>query len=290
MVCGDERVFRPCRARRAAAGARGDPREPPRRQRVLDHEDPRAGRRPLHARRPLREPPDVGLHRPAAEAPDVGAPRHPPRRDGVGLLRPLRRDRARHRGARRHEGDPEDRLRGASRELRSTCPRRRDARSSSPAGSAWGPSRSWRRSCRTSACATSPSATAPATATTPSRPTRWRRMAVGSSSAPTTGRWAAKGFVTEFVTTLIEGNRLSPGDYVFTCGPVPMFRALQTILERSGHSGGGRYRGVHGLRIRRVLRVHAQAAAARRRRRLQALLRGRLPLPAATRSSWMTTT
>ena len=48
------------------------------------------------------------------------------------------------------------------------------------------------------------------------------------------GSVGRKGFVTEFVTALIEGNRLSPGDYVFTCGPVPMFRALQSILAEAG--------------------------------------------------------
>ena len=43
-----------------------------------------------------------------------------------------------------------------------------------------------------------------------------------------------KGLVTEFVTALIEGGRLTPGDYVFACGPVAMFKALQKILGPAG--------------------------------------------------------
>jgi len=48
------------------------------------------------------------------------------------------------------------------------------------------------------------------------------------------GSIGRKGFVTDFVKALIEGKRLTPGDYVFACGPVPMFRSLQQILEPHG--------------------------------------------------------
>lgn len=43
-----------------------------------------------------------------------------------------------------------------------------------------------------------------------------------------------KGFVTDLVSELLKGNRLSPGDYVFTCGPVPMFRAVRALLQPAG--------------------------------------------------------
>ena len=36
--------------------------------------------------------------------------------------------------------------------------------------------------------------------------------------------------VTGYVEELLQGGRLTPGDYVFTCGPVPMFRALRDLL------------------------------------------------------------
>ena len=48
------------------------------------------------------------------------------------------------------------------------------------------------------------------------------------------GSVGRKGFVTDFVHDLLRGGRLEPGDYVFTCGPVPMFRALQKILGDAG--------------------------------------------------------
>ena len=44
------------------------------------------------------------------------------------------------------------------------------------------------------------------------------------------GSMGRKGFVTDFVEALIDGGRLTPGDYVFACGPVPMFQALQRLL------------------------------------------------------------
>jgi len=44
------------------------------------------------------------------------------------------------------------------------------------------------------------------------------------------GSVARKGFVTDIVAELIAGGRLTPGDYVFTCGPVPMFRAVRDLL------------------------------------------------------------
>ena len=48
------------------------------------------------------------------------------------------------------------------------------------------------------------------------------------------GSVGRKGLVTEFVQALIQGGRLTPGDYVFTCGPVPMFKALQRLLSPAG--------------------------------------------------------
>ena len=40
--------------------------------------------------------------------------------------------------------------------------------------------------------------------------------------------------VTGYVEQLLETNRLSKGDYVFTCGPRPMFRALRDLLAPHG--------------------------------------------------------
>ncbi len=48
------------------------------------------------------------------------------------------------------------------------------------------------------------------------------------------GSVARKGYVTDIVAELIAGGRLSKGDYVFTCGPVPMFRALRDLLATHG--------------------------------------------------------
>jgi dihydroorotate dehydrogenase electron transfer subunit len=48
------------------------------------------------------------------------------------------------------------------------------------------------------------------------------------------GSVGRKGFVTELVAELIKGGRLKPGDYVFTCGPVPMFRAVRDLLGEHG--------------------------------------------------------
>jgi dihydroorotate dehydrogenase electron transfer subunit len=48
------------------------------------------------------------------------------------------------------------------------------------------------------------------------------------------GSVGRKGLVTEFVEALIQGRRLTPGDYVFACGPVAMFKALQRILGPAG--------------------------------------------------------
>ena len=48
------------------------------------------------------------------------------------------------------------------------------------------------------------------------------------------GSVGRKGFVTELVRGLIDGGRLEPGDYVFACGPVPMFRSLQELLGPAG--------------------------------------------------------
>lgn len=48
------------------------------------------------------------------------------------------------------------------------------------------------------------------------------------------GSVGRKGLVTDFVSALIEGNRLTAGDYVFACGPVPMFKSLQRLLGPLG--------------------------------------------------------
>jgi len=48
------------------------------------------------------------------------------------------------------------------------------------------------------------------------------------------GSAGRKGLVTGYVEDLLRGGRLSPGDYVFACGPVPMFQALQGILGAAG--------------------------------------------------------
>jgi dihydroorotate dehydrogenase electron transfer subunit len=48
------------------------------------------------------------------------------------------------------------------------------------------------------------------------------------------GSVGRKGLVTELVAQLIDGRRLTPGDYVFTCGPIPMFRAVRDLLGAHG--------------------------------------------------------
>jgi dihydroorotate dehydrogenase electron transfer subunit len=48
------------------------------------------------------------------------------------------------------------------------------------------------------------------------------------------GSVGRKGYVTDLVSDLISGGRLKQGDYVFACGPVPMFRALQGLLQTKG--------------------------------------------------------
>jgi dihydroorotate dehydrogenase electron transfer subunit len=44
------------------------------------------------------------------------------------------------------------------------------------------------------------------------------------------GTEGRKGRVTDLVSELMTGGRLTKDDYVFACGPVPMFQALQTLL------------------------------------------------------------
>jgi dihydroorotate dehydrogenase electron transfer subunit len=48
------------------------------------------------------------------------------------------------------------------------------------------------------------------------------------------GSVGRQGFVTDLVRELLAGGRLGPGTYVFACGPVPMFRALQALLSPHG--------------------------------------------------------
>jgi dihydroorotate dehydrogenase electron transfer subunit len=48
------------------------------------------------------------------------------------------------------------------------------------------------------------------------------------------GSVGRKGYVTDITGELIAGGRLVPGDYVFTCGPVPMFVALRDQLKQHG--------------------------------------------------------
>lgn len=48
------------------------------------------------------------------------------------------------------------------------------------------------------------------------------------------GSLGRKGFVTDTVRDLIGGGRLTAGDYVFACGPVPMFQSLQRLLAPAG--------------------------------------------------------
>jgi dihydroorotate dehydrogenase electron transfer subunit len=48
------------------------------------------------------------------------------------------------------------------------------------------------------------------------------------------GSFGRKGYVTDIVQELIAGGRLKQGDYVFACGPVPMFVALQKVLGAKG--------------------------------------------------------
>ena len=40
--------------------------------------------------------------------------------------------------------------------------------------------------------------------------------------------------VTAYVDDLLRTKRLTPGDYVFTCGPIPMFKALRAQLREAG--------------------------------------------------------
>lgn len=40
--------------------------------------------------------------------------------------------------------------------------------------------------------------------------------------------------VTGYVAQLLDGKRLERGDYVFACGPVPMFKALRDLLQPHG--------------------------------------------------------
>ncbi len=44
------------------------------------------------------------------------------------------------------------------------------------------------------------------------------------------GSVGRKGRVTDSMKDLLGQNRLSPGDYVFACGPVPMFKAVRDLL------------------------------------------------------------
>jgi dihydroorotate dehydrogenase electron transfer subunit len=44
------------------------------------------------------------------------------------------------------------------------------------------------------------------------------------------GSVGKKGFVTGFLHELLDRGRLAKGDYVFACGPVPMFQAVQKVL------------------------------------------------------------
>lgn len=48
------------------------------------------------------------------------------------------------------------------------------------------------------------------------------------------GSVGRKGFVTSWLAELIKGGRLTPGDYVFTCGPHAMFRAVRDMLREHG--------------------------------------------------------
>ena len=48
------------------------------------------------------------------------------------------------------------------------------------------------------------------------------------------GSVGKKGRVTMFVEDLLTQGRLTPETYVFACGPTPMFRALQAILNPRG--------------------------------------------------------
>jgi dihydroorotate dehydrogenase electron transfer subunit len=48
------------------------------------------------------------------------------------------------------------------------------------------------------------------------------------------GSVGRKGRVTSHVEDLVNGGRLTPETYVFACGPVPMFAALQALLSPRG--------------------------------------------------------
>ncbi len=50
------------------------------------------------------------------------------------------------------------------------------------------------------------------------------------------GSVGRKGFVTSWLKELIKTNRLTPGDYVFTCGPYTMFKAVRDLLGKHGIS------------------------------------------------------
>lgn len=48
------------------------------------------------------------------------------------------------------------------------------------------------------------------------------------------GSVGKKGRVTDSMKDLLATGRLAQGDYVFTCGPVPMFRAVRDLLAEHG--------------------------------------------------------
>jgi dihydroorotate dehydrogenase electron transfer subunit len=48
------------------------------------------------------------------------------------------------------------------------------------------------------------------------------------------GSVGRKGYVTQFLVDLLRVGRLTPGDYVFTCGPIPMFQAVRDLLMPAG--------------------------------------------------------
>jgi len=48
------------------------------------------------------------------------------------------------------------------------------------------------------------------------------------------GSVGRKGYVTELVGDLIRQGRLTPGDYVFACGPHAMFKSLRDLLREHG--------------------------------------------------------
>jgi len=48
------------------------------------------------------------------------------------------------------------------------------------------------------------------------------------------GSVGRQGFVTIFLEELLRVGRLTPGDYVFACGPIPMFKAVRDLLGAAG--------------------------------------------------------